>query len=184
MPDRAKIDWLKEIDFDKKEGEIRIVGERCTILNSNAFRDYREAIAEVMGHKAADTVIYMAARRHIEDYISSVLKSSLVAGLAKKLSWGKKKIAENICTIITHYGFGHAEIDKLDLEGESVVILRESCIASAYKKKQDVPVCSYISGQLSGGLKAITGKPYNVTETRCMAMGDNECRFVIKRDKK
>ena len=74
--------------------------------------------------------------------------------------------------------------EKIDLEGESILIMDNSCIATAYKKKQKKPVCSYIAGLIAGGAEGITGHEFECVETHCIAKGDKHCRFVLKRDKK
>jgi predicted hydrocarbon binding protein len=108
----------------------------------------------------------------------------MLARLASKTKWGREKLARKTGDMISEYGYGKLEYKKVDLDGESVVVLRNSCIAGEYrrmKKKAKVPVCSYIAGLLAGGTVGITGKDYDCRETKCIANGDKHCEFVIKK---
>jgi len=182
MADDIKIDWLESIKHDEKTGYIEISGQRHTIVNSNAFMAYRESISQIIGH-GADAVLYMAGKNHTERFVSIMMKQNAMSGFVKRFKWGKNKIAEKVVDVLNQYGFGAASIEKMDLDKESIITMKNSCIATCYEKKQKEPVCSYIAGLLAGGAKAIGGKEYIVTETQCAAMGHKECRFVIKPEK-
>jgi predicted hydrocarbon binding protein len=180
---KEEINWLEGIKFDNKNGEITFGGERHTIVHSAAFKSYRDAISEIIGH-GADAVLYLAGKRHTENFVKIMVEKSILAGFVKRFGWGKNKIAGKIADIMNQYGFGDASIEKLDLEGESVIIIRNSCIATSYKKKQKKPVCSYISGLIAGAAVTISGKHnYECVETHCKARGDKYCRFVLVVDK-
>lgn len=181
MDDQA-IEWLKEIVPDKKKGELNLAGHRHVIVDAASFRAYRDAISEILGH-GSDAVLYLAGKRHTEDFVKKMLKKSMIAGMIKSFGWGRNKIGEKITNILTQYGFGAATIEKIDFDGESVIILKNSCIATSYDKKQKKAVCSYIAGLLAGGAKAITGKEYECRETHCTAKGDKHCRFLLKLEK-
>jgi len=182
MADDIKIDWLESITHDEKTGYIEISGQRHTIVNSNAFMAYRESISKIIGH-GADAVLYMAGKNHTEKFVSIMMKQNVMSGLVKRFKWGKNKIAEKVVNVLNQYGFGAAIAEKIDLEKETIIIVKNSCVATSYKKKQKEPVCSYIAGLLAGGAKAIVGEDYICTETHCVAKGDKHCRFVLSPEK-
>jgi len=183
MADNIKIDWLESIKYDDKKGDIEISGQRHTIVNSNAFMAYRESISQIIGH-GADAVLYLAGKNHTEKFVSIMLKQNAMSGFVKRFKWGKNKIAKKVIEVLNQYGFGAASIKKMDLDKESIITMKNSCIATCYKKKQKEPVCSYIAGLMAGGAKAIVGGDYVCIETHCTAMGHKECRFIIKPEKK
>ena len=180
--EEEKMDWIKGINFSKNMGEISLSGQRHVLINANSFKAYRDAISEIIGH-GADAVLYLAGKRHTEKFIRNVIEKSPFARLVSKSGWGRNKIAEKVVLILDDYGYGKTGIEKMDLNKESIVTLRNSCIATNYTKKQKRPVCSYISGLLAGGTQAITGKACEVVETHCIAKGDKHCRFSIKVEK-
>ena len=180
--EESGMDWIKEVKFKARKGEIHVMGQRHTIVNSYSFRAYRDAISEIIG-QGADAVIFLSGKHHTATFIKRVLEKSPMARLAKRFKWGRKKIVEGIIDILTQYGYGVAKLEKLDFEGESIITLQNSCIARNYEKKQKGPVCSYIAGLISGGADAIMGKPYKCIETHCIARGDKECRFLVIKEK-
>ncbi len=182
MEKDARIDWLGDVRRDEKRGSVYISGERHTIVHSDSFRLYREGISEIIGD-GADAVLYMAGKRHGENFVKVMLKKSAIAGFARRFRWGRNRITEKVADVLSQYGFGATSIEKMDLDKESIIVIKNSCIASSYKKRQEGPVCSYISGLLAGGAKAIAGGDYNSVETHCIAKGDKNCRFVIKKEK-
>jgi predicted hydrocarbon binding protein len=176
-----KVDWIRGIKFSPGKGEITLSGERHVLVNAYAFRAYRDAISEIIGH-GSDAVLYLAGKRHSEKFISLALKKNALTRLARRLKWGRNAITHRILDVLVQYGFGTASFEKLDLDKESIIILHNSCIAKNYDKKQKRPVCSYIAGLLAGGGQAIAKRPYECVETHCIAKGDKYCRFMAKPD--
>lgn len=174
--------WIEKMKFNKKDGSIKIFGVRHTIINSDTFRHIRDSMIKIVG-PAADSLLYLSAKKHTEEYLKIVLKKSSVAGFASKFKWGREKITERAADILTEYGFGKMEIKKIDLDGESIAAMTNSCIAKAYKRhgKTKVPVCSYIAGLLAGGATTINKKNYECKEVQCIAKGDKICKFVLER---
>ena len=166
-----------------KRGEIIYSKQRLVIHTVNAFRAYRDAIAEIIGIGGADAVLYLAGKRHTERFVKGLLKESPLGKFVSKFRWGQNKIIEKLTDILRQYGFGEPRIENINLEGTSILSLDNSCIAVNYEKKQKKPVCSYISGLISGAMVAITGKPYIVTEFECIAKGNEHCRFSIREEK-
>ena len=180
--DEKKIDWLEGINLNEEKGEIMIAGHRGVIVDAHSFKAHRDAIADIIGH-GSDAVLYLAGKRHTVKFVKETIKRTAIAGFIKRFKWGRGKIAEKVVEIMRQYGFGVTMIEKLDLDGESVLLMDNSCIATAYKKKQKTPVCSYIAGLLAGGAEGITDKSFECVETHCVAKGDKHCRFVLTADK-
>jgi predicted hydrocarbon binding protein len=178
------VDWLKGIKFDKKKGEIILSGQRHALHTVNAFRAYRDGIARIIGEGGADAVLYLAGREHTERFVKGLLKKSMMAGMVSKFGWGQKKIMQKLVDVLRQYGFGSTSIEKIDLKGESFLVLDNSCIATNYTRRQKKPVCSYLSGLIAGAMNAVTGKSWEVTETHCWAKGNRHCRFMIRLEKK
>jgi predicted hydrocarbon binding protein len=180
--DKENVKWVEKLDFDENKGAIKIFGVRHTIVNSDTFRHIRDSMTKIVG-PAADSLLYLSAKNHTEEYLKVVLKKSTVARFASRFKWGREKITEKASNILTEYGFGKLEVDKLDLDGKSIAIMKNSCIAKAYREhgKTKVPVCSYIAGLLAGGATTINGKNYDCRETKCIAKGDKHCEFVLER---
>jgi predicted hydrocarbon binding protein len=174
--------WIEKLVFNESDGSIRIFGVRHTIINSDTFCHIRDSMAGIVG-PAADTLLYMSAKKHTAEYLKDVLKNSRVARMASKFRWGREKITEKAAQILTEYGFGKVEIMKLDLNGKSVAIVRNSCIAESYRRhgKTKTPTCSYIAGLLAGGASTINKINYECHEVECYATGGKVCKFILER---
>ena len=157
-------------------------GVRHTIVSSDTFRHIRDSMLKIVG-PAADSLLYLSAKKHTEEYLKIVLKKSAVARMASRFKWGREKITHRAAGILTEYGFGNVTIEKINLEGQSIATLRNSCIATAYREhgKTKVPVCSYIAGLLAGGATTINKANYDCKEIKCYARGDKFCQFVLER---
>ena len=175
--------WVEKIVFDKKRGEIDISEQRHVLVDPNAFRAMRESISEIMKKESADSVIYMTGKKHTQEFVKEILAKKTLAGLISKFGWGREKIIEKVLEIFSQYGYGLAEVEKLDFEKETVVTVKNSCIAKTYKKRQKDTVCSYLAGLIAGGAEAITKTNYDCFETHCIAKGDSLCRFVVEKQK-
>jgi predicted hydrocarbon binding protein len=183
MKDDEKINWVEGIKFDGDKGEIRIMDQRFCLHTSFAFRSFRDGIAKVIGEGGSDAVLYNAGKLHTEFFVKGILEKSTMARVAKRFGWGQVKIMEKLTKVLNQYGFGVTSIEKIDLKKESMLLMDNSCIATCYKTKRKKPVCSYISGLIAGAMTVVTGKPFEVQETHCIAKGDKHCRFLIKREK-
>lgn len=180
--EKESIEWLKEVKFDEENGEVRILGQRHTIVDPVAFKNIRDKMLQLIG-PAADTILYLSAKNHTIYFVSSVLRKSILAKFAQKFKWGREKIAEKLCHILTFYGYGKANLEKIDFEKESIITLKNSCIGTLYHN-QEKPVCSYIAGLIAGAAVAITGEDYDCEEVECVGKGDKYCKFVVKKAKK
>ncbi|MGF1646290.1 MAG: V4R domain-containing protein [Kineosporiaceae bacterium] len=67
-----------------------------------------------------------------------------------------------------------AQVDKGTFE---VRIFEGACTMG---RRSDEPVCAYTLGVFMGALQAILGAPMRGHETRCEAMGAEECVYLIR----
>lgn len=83
-------------------------------------------------------------------------------------------------------GFGLIGFDRVDLDG-GIVIAPFSHYAMGWKAKHGLrktPACFFVCGFIAGAMEAafdLEIGSYAVTETRCVAAGDEEDRFQVKR---
>jgi predicted hydrocarbon binding protein len=178
--DPEKIEWLKEeAKFIENLGEIRLLGWRHTLIDPRTFKHMRNRMIKIIG-PATDSLLYLSAKDHTIDFVDNVMKKNAFVKIIKKFKWGKKKIAENIAKILTHYGYGVAKLEKFDPDGESILTLKNSCIGTFYKNEKK-PTCSYIAGLIAGGTVVLFKKDYDCEEIECVAKGDKICKFLVKK---
>jgi predicted hydrocarbon binding protein len=176
--------WIEKMDFNEKDGSIQMFKVRHTIINSDTFRHIRDSILKIVG-PAADSLLYLSAKNHTEEYLKEVLKNSSMAKFATKFKWGREGITKKASQILTEYGFGKMDVEKIDLDGQSIAIMKNSCIGMSYRKKgkSKVPTCSYIAGLIAGGATTINKSNYECKEVLCVGKGDKICKFVLEKSK-
>lgn len=63
-------------------------------------------------------------------------------------------------------------------EGEHIAFLDSTC-GVCHARKSEVPICHLYVGSIGEAVEWATGRPHQITETHCMAKGDEYCRFEI-----
>ena len=182
---KGVLEWLKHVEFDEENGEIAISGQRHALVFNGIFADLRERMRAIIGH-SADVIIYEVGREHVKKVLNYYLQHYPPLKLLVKTGIGKEQLAKKAAELLTAYGFGKAEIEKLDLENESIITLKNSFVASFYKKRnlnQDRPVCSLVAGFIAGAAEVIGNGKYECKEIECIAKGDEVCRFVVTKVK-
>jgi bacteriochlorophyll 4-vinyl reductase len=72
------------------------------------------------------------------------------------------------------------QLTHLEKNGEELVLVIEQC-PMCWGRRSEVPVCYMAAGMLEEGLRWVGAeKDPVVTETHCMAKGDDACAFVVK----
>ena len=99
-----KIDWTSKIKFNKDKGEIIVSGNRAVIVTAGALKALRDTVTEVMKEETADSVLYMAGKKHTRKLISDILSNSIFTRYVSKFNWGKEKITEKMVDILSQYG--------------------------------------------------------------------------------
>lgn len=86
------------------------------------------------------------------------------------------KLAENIAKFWETHNLGHVEVAKL----EPLTITVSDCFECKNLPPLGRPACAFDSGILKAVFSAHYDDERVVNETKCYAMGDNHCSFIIK----
>jgi predicted hydrocarbon binding protein len=71
------------------------------------------------------------------------------------------------------------EVDaRLDESGAKLAYIESTC-AICNGRHSETPICYLYIGSISEAVQWATGREYVVTETHCLAKGDEYCRFEI-----
>ena len=99
----------------------------------------------------------------------------------KALGYNEEEIATFMCGMGSELGWGDFRLMSLDMEsGQLVVEVAGSPFAAAYGRS-DVSVCHMIRGVLKGLGASVFRGNVSSSETRCIAKGDEICRFEISK---
>ncbi|HEY6073192.1 MAG TPA: 4-vinyl reductase [Anaerolineales bacterium] len=63
-------------------------------------------------------------------------------------------------------------------DGQPIAFYDSTC-GVCHGRKSETPICHLYAGSIGEAVEWATGKPHQITETHCMAKGDDFCRFEI-----
>ena len=102
-----------------------------------------------------------------------------VAGVALKLLPEKQRIKFILNGLADALRKTNPQVEIwLDESGERIAYLENTC-GVCHNRKSDQPICHLYVGSISEAVQWATGKPHEITETHCMAKGDEFCRFEV-----
>lgn len=102
-----------------------------------------------------------------------------VAGVALKLMPQKERIKFILNGMANALKKSNPQVDaRLDESGDKLAYIESTC-AICNGRHSETPICYLYIGSVSEAVQWATGREYVVTETHCLAKGDEYCRFEI-----
>ncbi|MBT3323314.1 MAG: hypothetical protein HN392_13600 [Anaerolineae bacterium] len=102
-----------------------------------------------------------------------------VAGAALKLLPQKQRIKFILNSMANALKKTNSQVEAwVEEEDEKIAYIESSC-AICHSRKSDKEICYLYLGSLGEAIEWATGKSYEITETHCMAKGDEYCRFEV-----
>lgn len=156
----------KQIVFDK--GRISIFGRPSSLLPTDSF----VKIQKFLESKNLENIIYYSAKESGYKWFEEMSKSYSLKG-KDVIEWGSK--------IVTLAGWGEAVIKKrLDQEKIVDFLLRDAIVPKLYGSSTR-PVDHMFRGLVCGAMNFIFKEELEAVEIKCMATGNPECEFIIKK---
>lgn len=102
-----------------------------------------------------------------------------VAGAAIKLLPERQRIRFILNGMVNALKKSNAEVDAwVDEGGEYLAYIERTC-AICWGRNSDTPVCHLYVGSITEAVLWATGVEHIITETHCLARGDEYCRFEV-----
>lgn len=102
-----------------------------------------------------------------------------IAGVALKLLPEKQRIKFILNGMADALKKSNSQVNAwLDESGGRLAYVESTC-AICNSRHSDHPICYLYIGSVSEAVKWATGKEYEITETHCVAKGDEYCRFEV-----
>lgn len=102
-----------------------------------------------------------------------------VAGVALKLLPERQRIKFILNGMADALKKSNPEVKAwVDESGDRIAYIESTC-AICHSRQSDKPICHLYVGSIAEAVHWATGREFEVTETRCMAKGDEYCRFEI-----
>jgi predicted hydrocarbon binding protein len=102
-----------------------------------------------------------------------------IAGAGIKLLPEKQRIRIILTLMVNALKKSNAEVDAwVDEGGERLAYIERTC-AICWGRTSDIPVCHLYVGSITEAVLWATGVEHVITETHCLARGDEYCRFEV-----
>ena len=102
-----------------------------------------------------------------------------IAGVALKVLPAKQRIKFILNALVNALKKSNPQVDAWSGELNGKIVYIERTCAICYGRHADKPICHLYIGSISEAIKWATGDNYRVTETHCIAKGDDFCCFEI-----
>ena len=102
-----------------------------------------------------------------------------VAGVALKLLPEKQRIKFILNSMAGALKKSNPQVEAwVDDKGERLAYIESTC-AICYDRHSTDPICHLYAGSIAEAVQWATGKEFKITETHCLAKGEEYCRFEI-----
>ena len=102
-----------------------------------------------------------------------------VAGVALKLLPEKQRIKFILNGMADALKKSNPDVNAwVDESGDKLAYIESTC-AICHSRQSTAPICYLYAGSIAEAIHWATGKDYEITETHCLAKGDEYCRFEV-----
>ena len=102
-----------------------------------------------------------------------------MAGAALKLMPQKQRIKFVLNAMVNALKKTNAQVEAwVDDEGGKIAYCESTC-AICLGRHSDAPICHLYAGSVGEAVRWATDQEYEITETHCIAKGDQYCRFEV-----
>ena len=149
------------------DGRIELFGERFAIVGEFISTH----IMEISDEPKAIANIYRCSKESFFHFFKNV-GSEYEFAETDYLKWG--------LDIYKFSGWGVVEYEMVDKEGKKLVVSVSDSPTGIFMKGKTNLACDHIiRGMLAGGSKAAFNSEIECLETKCIAIGDKICQFVV-----
>ncbi|MEM2275855.1 MAG: V4R domain-containing protein [Thermoproteota archaeon] len=182
VEDIESIDGVLEVKFsdnvlngliiDELFFPLTVGGERSFTLRVESFGAILKRLYEKFGTGAA-VILYEMGLGMGESKFKSVVNRYHV---------DKQTAVKIILAERSAKGWCITRLEELNTRG-AIVLAQDLFECMPFRDKQDKPISQLFRGYLTGIFQQLYGRNVSVTETECIAKGDNACKFVIEAGK-
>jgi len=102
-----------------------------------------------------------------------------IAGVALKLLPEKQRIKFILNSLAGALKKSNPQVKAWVEENDNKIAYIESTCGICYGRESEIPICHLYVGSIGEAVQWATGKEYEITETHCLAKGDEYCRFEV-----
>ena len=102
-----------------------------------------------------------------------------VAGVALKLLPEKQRVKFILNSMAGALKKSNPNVEAwVDDSGQKIAYIESTC-GICYGRQSDHPICHLYVGSIAEAVQWATGREFDITETHCLAKGDEYCRFEV-----
>ena len=177
--ERGIFDAKRLMEIDSKKGEFTISGIRSIIVGTLDFAVLHEA-AEKLAGNAGPAILRAQGEKVGRIEARKAWRKNMKRF---NLSFDVRTVISTLPAIYAAVGWGKIITTGINMKtGEGTLIIRNCFEADAIlelRGEKGRPQCYFVTGYLKGLFGGITGKKFQVTETKCKAAGAEYCEFKI-----
>jgi len=136
---------------------------------------YWEGVKRIIGKEGEAVLAYDSGKEAVKE---------MVRILKKEWKLNEIEFIKAAEEFFSELGMGELSIvyPKIRLPGKKRIIfrVRDSYIARSVSERSQEPVCHLFRGYAAGVVEELTGLRMDAEETKCLAMGDEYCEFVVR----
>lgn len=158
-----------EVTFEA--GEIKVLHSRFILIPVDFFT----ALTKELSFNPKEVASFY-------ELVKRIAKDNIMAEICKKYRVGGKKAIDLAKALADLGGYGHFDfVDYDEIHMRFIVVFKNSAIGSALKGQTTKPADHLIRGIAAGFFEAAyPGKKFDCIETKCIALGNPSCEFIVR----
>jgi len=147
------------------------------------FSMINKALEEIYGIRAGRGLALRVGRTTFDDVLKEYGSLAGVGDMAFRLLPMQRKIKFGLKAMARIFSEKSDQITSIDEANEHFLYQIQRCPVCWGRAREEQAVCYYEVGLLKEGLNWVSGgREFNITETRCIALGDEVCEFKILKE--
>jgi predicted hydrocarbon binding protein len=144
------------------------------------FSMINQALEEIYGNRGGRGLALRVGRITFDDVLKDYGALAGVGDLAFRVLPLPMKISIGLQAMAKIFSEKSDQISTVEEAADNYVYTIERCPVCWGRKEEENPVCFYIIGLLQESLHWVSGgKEFRINESKCIALGDDVCEFVI-----
>jgi len=146
------------------------------------FGAINQALEDFYGVRGGRGLAFRIGRTSFADMLREYGDLAGIGDNAFKVLPLRKKMKFGLEAMAALFSEGSDQLTYLEEDDQVFRYQVRRCPVCWGRNEEQAPVCYYLSGLLKESLNWVSGgKDFNVQETKCIAMGDDICEFVIEK---
>jgi hypothetical protein len=166
-------EMLKDLVYDEENQKLTFEGNQALITYTKTFTYTLDVAVETVGWDKTWEILYKNGYKICYERISL---------LGKRLGITGEELIKKFLKAINVRGWGFWEIVNLDVKTGKCQLRAQNLFWGVYFKEKGIKkyADTYFAGAIAGVIHGATGKKVKGKETKCIAMGDPYCEFIVE----